>query len=255
MKKYMKKAFTLADVLITLAIIGIIAALTIPALLKNTGIEENIARLKKNYSVISQATMLIMNDYGGTLTGICSDDDCWVQLYKAKLNSIKTCPNSPVGACWQANLPDPFVAYAASDPVAGLVLSDGTFVGFTYYNSNCTDNTDGLASCARIDIDVNGNKGQKLDGEDVYSFHLTLSGIKPFGSNDGKPCDTIDRSGCTAIYITGGQAGAVPESPPPPDPPSGPWCIAPGGDCTDDLGNCNNGGRYDTYNECMENET
>ena len=38
----MKKAFTLAEVLITLVIIGIIAAITIPALMNNTNDEENI---------------------------------------------------------------------------------------------------------------------------------------------------------------------------------------------------------------------
>lgn len=52
MKKF---GFTLAEVLIALVIIGIIAAITIPALMNNTNDEENIAAFKKALSVMNQA--------------------------------------------------------------------------------------------------------------------------------------------------------------------------------------------------------
>ena len=52
MKKF---GFTLAEVLITLVIIGIIASITIPALMNNTNDEENIAAYKKALSVMNQA--------------------------------------------------------------------------------------------------------------------------------------------------------------------------------------------------------
>ena len=42
-----KKAFTMAEVLITLIIIGTIAAVTIPGLKKHASLEENVASLKK----------------------------------------------------------------------------------------------------------------------------------------------------------------------------------------------------------------
>lgn len=44
----MKKAFTMAEVLITLGIIGIVAAMTLPALIKNHQRKETEARLKKH---------------------------------------------------------------------------------------------------------------------------------------------------------------------------------------------------------------
>lgn len=46
----MKKAFTLAEVLVTLMIIGVIAAMTIPGLRKNAEMRELAAGCKKAYA-------------------------------------------------------------------------------------------------------------------------------------------------------------------------------------------------------------
>ena len=50
----MKKGFTLAEVLITLGIIGVVAAMTLPTLINNYQKQQTIAQLKKAYSEISQ---------------------------------------------------------------------------------------------------------------------------------------------------------------------------------------------------------
>ena len=46
-----QKAFTLAETLITLVIIGVIAAITVPSLMQNFGNLSNNVALKKNFSV------------------------------------------------------------------------------------------------------------------------------------------------------------------------------------------------------------
>lgn len=61
-----KLAFTLAEVLITLGIIGVVAALTLPALISNYKKQETTARLKKFYSTMSQAIILSENDNGSS---------------------------------------------------------------------------------------------------------------------------------------------------------------------------------------------
>lgn len=63
-KDVMKRAFTLAEVLITLGIIGVVAALTIPALIQNYKNHETEARLAKFYSVVNQAIAMAEVDYG-----------------------------------------------------------------------------------------------------------------------------------------------------------------------------------------------
>ena len=50
-----KKGFTLAEVLITLGIIGIVAALTLPSLVSNYRKKVTAAKLKQTYSILSNA--------------------------------------------------------------------------------------------------------------------------------------------------------------------------------------------------------
>jgi len=57
-------AFTLAEVLITLAVIGIVAALTIPALISKHNKTVVVQKLKKASSVLQQAYNLSIADYG-----------------------------------------------------------------------------------------------------------------------------------------------------------------------------------------------
>lgn len=59
-----EKAFTMAEVLITLGIIGIIAALTIPQLIKNYQAKVYETAFKKSYSNISKAYLMTKNELG-----------------------------------------------------------------------------------------------------------------------------------------------------------------------------------------------
>ena len=58
------KGFTLAEVLITLGIIGVVAALTLPSLISNHQEKVKITKLKKAYSVLSNAYIMTQSKYG-----------------------------------------------------------------------------------------------------------------------------------------------------------------------------------------------
>ena len=60
-----KVAFTLAEVLITLGIIGVIAALTIPSLIQKQNDRVAINKFKKMYSIYCQAYQRAITDNGG----------------------------------------------------------------------------------------------------------------------------------------------------------------------------------------------
>ena len=62
MKRF--KAFTLAEVLITLGVIGVVAGLTFPSLIQNYRNKVVESRLKKFYSAMNQAVIMAENDYG-----------------------------------------------------------------------------------------------------------------------------------------------------------------------------------------------
>ena len=58
------KSFTLAEVLITLTIIGVIAALTIPNLMRNYRKHQRISEIKTAYSIIQNAVRLSVAENG-----------------------------------------------------------------------------------------------------------------------------------------------------------------------------------------------
>ncbi len=59
-----KVAFTLAEVLITLGIIGIVAAMTLPSLLTNYREKQRVSQLKKTYSTLQQAFLRAEEAHG-----------------------------------------------------------------------------------------------------------------------------------------------------------------------------------------------
>lgn len=60
----MRKAFTLAEVLITLTIIGVVAAITMPIIITKHREQVTVNKLKKFYSTFSQAYLMAINEYG-----------------------------------------------------------------------------------------------------------------------------------------------------------------------------------------------
>ncbi len=62
MKK--KNAFTLAEVLITLGIIGIVAAMTLPVLIEKHQKVVHVNRMKQTYSILANAFYMARQEYG-----------------------------------------------------------------------------------------------------------------------------------------------------------------------------------------------
>src|SRR5574344_2705711 len=65
-RRLKKAAFTLAEVLIVLGIIGVVAAFTIPVLIKNIQKEETLIKLKASYTQLYQTIKLSEVDNGPT---------------------------------------------------------------------------------------------------------------------------------------------------------------------------------------------
>ena len=63
-KSYFKQAFTLSEVLITLGIIGIIAAMTLPSVIADARKKSTAAHLKKFYNTINNAVQFAIAENG-----------------------------------------------------------------------------------------------------------------------------------------------------------------------------------------------
>lgn len=101
-----KTAFTLAEVLITLGIIGVVAAMTIPVLIANHKKQEVVTKLEKVYTVMNQAIKMSEVENGAVEhwymdCGISSSPTCsteevkdWFKNYLGKyLNITKIVTN------------------------------------------------------------------------------------------------------------------------------------------------------------------
>ena len=65
----MKSAFTLAEVLITLGIIGVVAAMSIPTLIANTSSAKFSSQFKKSFAVLNQAALMSQSQYDFDFAG------------------------------------------------------------------------------------------------------------------------------------------------------------------------------------------
>lgn len=211
-KRNSKSGFTLAEVLITIGIIGIIAALTIPVLMQN--IQDNGLKIayKKSFTILSQATQRIANDNGGSILGTFSSNTSIKNLYLNYLSTIKNCDyGASTGICWATTTK--YIDGTIKTDMwnsTGIVLKDGSTIMFSV-DANCQTTSSGTpmgqSTCGNISIDVNGLKPPNTFGKDMYMVHILQNRILPFGTQGDSfqnkcPGTGWDSGlGCSAIYL------------------------------------------------------
>lgn len=190
-------AFTLAEVLITLGIIGIVAEITIPVLMQNMADQQTVGMLKKEYSVLSQAyTMAVQENGTPDNWGLTPGNSPQIlNMLKPYLKVSKDCIDASSG-CWPAGINYPFLSpsagyYHVIDDMVypKLSLVDGTTI-MGYANSTTpTCNTPTIGStpalsntCGNYYIDINGYKPPNKWGKDLFMFYITKNGIIPSGT-------------------------------------------------------------------------
>ncbi len=227
MKQIKKHAFTLAETLLVLGIIGVIAALTLPSLISDTNSKDKVVKLKKAYTVLENAYGRMTGNYGlldewsdidtETITkrmsgvmqlakncGMTSDDSCFAEGAKIiGINSTKAINSKDVGK---------------------VMTADGFSFAFLVEqtkNSDCNmDVTGGDTSmpaslkkvCGVAMVDVTGiGKSKSVQGKDLFEFYITKEGIYPVGTEhddyfkwEDDCLDTIGGAGCTAWAVYNG---------------------------------------------------
>jgi prepilin-type N-terminal cleavage/methylation domain-containing protein len=212
-------AFTLAEVLIALVVIGIIAAITLPTLIQKYQEQALKSALKKNYSVLKSALDKYQIEHGERLL---SSDYCPLkQILMNYLNVMVDC-----GYGWQdstACIPrysdetlssKIYKTYNAKTTLKLQLFDDGQFV----LNDGCLimlENTTSTGYQRFISVDVNGymKKPNRL-GKDLFMFQLMENGeLLPMGakgtkyySETDKYCSNtstsdINGAGCTAKVL------------------------------------------------------
>ena len=174
-------AFTLAEVLITLGIIGVVAALTIPSLVQNykRTVVEN--KLKENYSLIYNA-IRIAESKNGTMDEWQTCDvefglECTQTLFDKylapELKVIKTCTVDDEEECWTvpASLggSKQYLANSGSGSRISVVLANGASLHMW-----AGSQTTGLPHI-QIWMDIDGpRKGKGVIGSDVFGMQINF---------------------------------------------------------------------------------
>ena len=179
-------AFTLAEVLITLAVIGIVAALTLPGLIQNHN-EKAWSTAKDLWEKKLTETVRRMN-IDGVMTGHESTED-FMNTFKNYMKVIKTCDNTDINKCYSPKIVQ---TGSESEPeeiqtselttaenlgndwgtnTMSFVIADGTTAIFAY-NPNCAyadpiEDTGSQVSCLAYMVDVNGKKGPNRVTQDI----------------------------------------------------------------------------------------
>ena len=230
----MKKAFTLAEVLITLTIIGVIAAITIPTLMKKYQGHATYVALKKSYSILSNVTSQLFAEYGKADEWTISGAGDSYTITNPRIADIKdfyishmkvTCIENPerTFVFWPQN---PKCMPKLVNSSSYKALNDGVFSrlnnssapfstadGTIYYlwlggwTSREANSHYGLSREIRgtqqsyfwIFVDTNGKKAPNKLGRDLFAFALTSKGLIPVGNApeiaDSYDCNKATQSG------------------------------------------------------------
>ncbi len=194
MKNYsVRLGFTLAEVLITLGIIGIVAALTIPTVVSKYQKRSTVTQLQKVYSVLNQAYLFSKVEGGDNvlLNNVNAGYDMDAETSQEKISEYmenyflpylkvqKNCGISYDTKCFgfqHNNINNDSTGMSWNK--YNVILQDGTFIS-AVYNTLCDEN----GVCANgggilLFVDLNGAKGPNVAGKDYFMFY-----VKPKSSN------------------------------------------------------------------------
>lgn len=203
-------AFTLAEVLIVLGIIGIVAAMTIPTLMNKIQQQEFVSGLKKSYSILYQAFSSLCNEYGGDFSDVIAAQN-GDTAFKSKLKYIKYCPKNNddyKNECFpyddKIKLLNNYTSnqqkYTNGGTGRGFILQDGISLSFNLWRGDPCKRADTMNRddrCGWIVVDVNGLKKPNQWGKDIYMFMVFAKTILPAKA----PLDAAPEDDC----ISGGE--------------------------------------------------
>ena len=197
----MKKAFTLAETLITLTILGVIATITIPQLKTNVQEKVTVAKVSNTFKLLEDSYRLARMRYGdmkkwGLETAVCNKSDPNARYCDSTSN-----PSSYIAM--QKLLGDVVDEYGSlRTPFSYLSgesrgtqtyyfrLKNGAWVGSLWVeNPRCTTNFGVIKNyCGDFTVDINGADGPNRVGRDKFVFIATKDHIIPLGA---KGFDTV----------------------------------------------------------------
>lgn len=207
-----RKAFTLAEVLITLGIIGVVAALTIPTLITNQRNKKFEANVKKVYSELNQVSKLYLNDNDETIPFAISAGH--TDLKKILLTYVKgfTVINEDTWSSTEEDGSSSTYVYNRYTNFKGTKVKQicddygthGTIGGISLaWNNPPVMGVNGPIIC----VDLNADDKPNVVGIDYFLFIFTNDGtVIPMGMEH--PDNSTSTSVAGNFFLSNGYCGA-----------------------------------------------
>ena len=185
-----RAAFTLAEVLITLGIIGVVAAMTMPSLITNYQKKQTVTQLKKVYSELSQAAEMAKLEYGDmSLWDYSLSGSDFFNKYLAsyiKISKIKVGNLSKQGIVYyntSGAIETSFTTFY--DDADVITLPSGAQIFIANARRVSVQDRSGFL------VDLNGFKRPNKLGRDLFVFSVAKNGVLPFSNDDREILDIV----------------------------------------------------------------
>lgn len=170
------KAFTLAEVLVTLGIIGVVSAMTVPTLMQNYQRKSYVTQLHKVYNELQQAAQQYMTDRNAVNlreAGLTSNE-ALANFVKTYFKVINDCgaEQQPCFAESYKKISGDNLGQATTLPV-NMTIASGVSLAFRVSNEETGNNN----KVAVFDVDINGKQGPNITGRDLFVLGLFSNGI------------------------------------------------------------------------------
>ena len=158
-------AFTLAEVLVTLGIIGVVSAMTVPTLMQNYQRQSYVTQLHKVYNELSQALLRYQTDKNAINfkeAGL-SGSEAYTEFQKNYFKVVQDCgtTQTPCFASSYKKMSGSSTNFKCK--YGCMSLASGAAIG-GYGN--------GTNGVYEIVVDVNGQKGPNIFGRDAFTMYI-----------------------------------------------------------------------------------
>jgi len=180
--KKVKQAFTLAEMLIVIVIIGVIAAIVTPIIVSNANKVKFVSGLQKANNTFANVVNHAQSDSPMESWNYNQGTEEFVKEYiLPRLNVVENCGMAETGCFAESYNANNLGATTIDNTYYKVMLTDGVAVGIKVLEG-CTD--DNPSQCIDFIVDVNGKEKPNTWGRDLYNFEglANLNAIVPFGT-------------------------------------------------------------------------
>lgn len=207
-----KRGFTLAEVMIALSLIGVIASLTIPTFIANSRNKANASKLATTISAVENAfTSMISTEMANDLT----ETDFGLARTEANFGKYLKLDGSDDELKTYYGTANPFVVIGKTgfQPIVTRIFQAKNGALLIYRDSVVAPAADDShpGAIGNLYIDVNGPAKPNVWGRDVFSFRVGNDGLLyPCGgekfalmetNGNITPCEKFTSYACTARLI------------------------------------------------------